>query len=113
MTRKPRRGKKGSESCLGNQLSIIGHEGAALAQKSEILYEVCNIFSFFYNLNTIRLGIPVWYTNKITIIYFTIDTWLFHVKLKIVVDGPILHSISILDRPILHCKAKVCIFSKI
>ena len=55
MTRKPRRGKKGSESCLGNQLSIIGHEGAALAQKGEILYEVTFYPMSFYNLN-IRLG---------------------------------------------------------
>ena len=47
MTRKPRRGKKGSESCLGNQLSIIGHEGAALAQKGEILYEVTSSLIFF------------------------------------------------------------------
>ena len=56
MTRKPRRGKKGSESCLGNQLSIIGHEGAALAQKGEILYEVTFSLIYFYNLNIIRLG---------------------------------------------------------
>ena len=71
-----------------------------------------------------REFIPVWYTNKITIIDFTIYTQLFLVKLKSVVDGPILHSKSIVDGPILHsksivdgsilhCKAKVCVFSKI
>ena len=70
------------------------------------------------------LFIPVWYTNKITIIDFTIYTQLFLVKLKSIVDGPILHSKSIVDGPILHsksvvdgsilhCKAKVCVFSKI
>ena len=77
--------------------------------------------------------IPVWYTNKITIIDFTIYTQLFLVKLKSVVDGPILHFKSVVDGPILHsksvvdgpilhsksvvdgsilyCKAKVCVFS--
>ena len=70
------------------------------------------------------LIIPVWYTNKITIIYFTIYTQLFLVKLKSIVDGPILHSKTIVDGPILHsksiadgsilnCKAKVCVCSKI
>ena len=34
--------------------------------------------------------IPVWYTNKITIIDFTIYTWFFLVKLKIVVHRPTL-----------------------
>ena len=58
-------------------------------------------------------SIPVWYTNKITIIDFTIYTQLFLVKLKSVVDGPILHSKSVVDRSILHCKAKVWVFSKI
>ena len=32
---------------------------------------------------------------------------------KSVVDRPILHSKSIVDRSILHCKAKVCAFSKV
>ena len=70
----------------------------------------------------IGFPIPVRYTNKITIIDFTIYTQLFLVKLKIVVDGPILHSKSVVDGPILHsksvvdgsilhCKAKVCVFS--
>ena len=30
---------------------------------------------------------------------------------KSVVDGPILHSKSVVDGSILHCKAKVCVFS--
>ena len=60
-----------------------------------------------------RIIIPVWYTNKFTIIDFTIYTRLFLVKLKNIVDGPILHSKSIVDGSILHCKAKVCVFSKI
>ena len=34
-------------------------------------------------------------------------------KLKRVVDGPILHSKRVVDGSILHSKAKVCIFSKI
>ena len=70
------------------------------------------------------LVIPAWYINKFTIIDFTIYTQLFLVKLKSVVDGPILHSKSVVDGPILHsksvvdgsilhCKAKVCVFSKI
>ena len=81
------------------------------------------------------LHIPVWYTNKVTIIDFTIYTQLFLVKLKSVVDGPISHPKSVVDGPILHpksavdgpilhsksvvdgwilhCKAKVCVFSKI
>ena len=42
---------------------------------------------------------------------FTIYTQLFLVKLKSVVDGPILHSKSVVDRSILHSKAKVCVFS--
>ena len=58
------------------------------------------------------MNIPVWYTNEITIIDFTIYTRLFLVKLKSVVDRPILHSKSIVDRSILHCKAKACVFSK-
>ena len=57
--------------------------------------------------NDKKSGIPVWYTNKITIIDFTIYTWFF------VVDGPILHSKSVVGRSILHCKAKNCVFSKI
>ena len=36
---------------------------------------------------TKALAIPVWYTNKITIIDFDIYTQLFLVKLKRVVDG--------------------------
>ena len=81
------------------------------------------------------MTIPVWYTNTITIIDFTIYTQLFLVKLKSVVDGPILHFKSVVDGPILHsksvvdgpilysksvvdgsilhCEAKVCVFSKI
>ena len=70
------------------------------------------------------LIIPAWYINKFTIINFTIYTRLFLVKLKrvvegpilnskSVVDGPILHSKSVVDGSILHCKAKVCVFSKI
>ena len=66
--------------------------------------------------------IPAWYINKFTIIDFTIYTQLFLVKLKSVVDGPILHSKSVVDGPILHSKsvvdgsilhskAKVCVFS--
>ena len=66
--------------------------------------------------------IPVWYTNKVTIIDFTIYTQLFLVKLKRLVDGPILHSKSVVDGPILHYKsvedrsilqfkAKFCVFS--
>ena len=42
-----------------------------------------------------------------------IYAWFFSVKIKIVVDGPILHSKSVVDGSILHCKAKVCVFSKI
>ena len=68
--------------------------------------------------------IPAWYINKFTIIDFTIYTQLFLVKLKSVIDGPILHSKSVVDGPILHSKsvvggsilhskAKVCVFSKI
>ena len=68
------------------------------------------------------LCIPAWYINKFTIIDFTIYTQLFLVKLKTVVDGPILHSKSVVDGPILHSKsvvdrlilhskAKVCVFS--
>ena len=68
--------------------------------------------------------IPVWYTNNFTTIDFTIYTRLFLVKLKSIVDRPILHSKSILDGPILHtecvvdgsilhCKAKICVFIKI
>ena len=71
-----------------------------------------------------RVRIPAWYINKFTILDFTIYTQLFLVKLKSVVDGPILHSKSVVDGPILHsksvvdgsilhCKAKVCVFSKI
>ena len=66
--------------------------------------------------------IPAWYINKFTIIDFTIYTQLFLVKLKSIVDGPILHSKSVVDGPILHSKsvvdgsilhskAKVCVFS--
>ena len=44
--------------------------------------------------------IPVWYTNKITIIDFTIYTRFLFVKLKIVADGPIL-----------HCKFGILVFS--
>ena len=40
-----------------------------------------------------------------------IYTQLFLVKLKSVVDGPILHSKSVVDGSILHSKAKVCVFS--
>ena len=69
-----------------------------------------------------RFNIPAWYINRFTIIDFTIYTRFFLVKLKIVVDGPILHSKSVVDGPILHSKsvvdgsilhskAKVCIFS--
>ena len=43
--------------------------------------------------------IPVWYTNKITIIDFSIYTRFLFVKLKIVADGPILHSKSVVDGP--------------
>ena len=79
------------------------------------LGKICNHFGFY---------IPAWYTDKVTIIDFTIYTRFFLVKLKSVVDGPILHSKSIVDGPILHsksivdgsilhCKAKVCVFSKI
>ena len=51
--------------------------------------------------------IPVWYTNKITIIDFTIFTQLSLVKLKSVVDGPILHSKSVVEGPILRSKSVV------
>ena len=75
-----------------------------------------------YEIKLSWLSIPVWYTNKIPIIDFTIYTQLFLVKLKSVVDGPILHSKSVVDGPILHSKsvvdgsilhskAKVCVFS--
>ena len=53
------------------------------------------------------LLIPAWYINKFTIIDFTIYTQLFLVKLKSVVDGPILHSKSVVDGPILHSKSVV------
>jgi hypothetical protein len=43
----------------------------------------------------IKLGIPVWYTNKITIIDFTIYTQLLLVKIKSVVDGPFQYGILI------------------
>ena len=91
----------------------IGQPNQILALKSK----VCTIEKeTFY--------IPAWYINKFTIIDFTIYTRLFLVKLKrvvdgpilhskSVVDGPILHSKSIVDRSILHCQAKVCVFSKI
>ena len=84
---------------------------------------------------TSALTIPAWYINKFPIIDFTVYTWFFLVKLKSVVDGPILHYKSVVDGPILHsksavdgsilhsksvvdgtilhCKAKVCVFSKI
>ena len=39
--------------------------------------------------NNLKLNIPVWHTNRITIIDFTIYTLLFLAKLKSVVDGPI------------------------
>jgi len=79
------------------------------------------MFQSVQDLN-FRLGIPAWYINKFTIIDFTIYTRLFLVKLKRVVDGPILHSKSVVDGPILHSKsvvdrsilhskAKVCVFS--
>ena len=55
----------------------------------------------------VGLFIPEWYTNKITIIDFTIYTQFLFLKLKIVVDGPILHSKSIVDRPILHSNSIV------
>ena len=57
------------------------------------------------------LIIPAWYINKFPIIDFTIYTQLFLVKLKSVVDRPILHSKSVVDGSILHSKAKVCVFS--
>ena len=79
------------------------------------LGKICNHFGFY---------IPAWYTDKVTIIDFTIYTRFFLVKLKSVVDGPILHyksivgglilhSKSIGDGSIFHCKAKVFVFSKI
>jgi hypothetical protein len=46
-------------------------------------------------LNTGPVFIPVWYTDKITIMDFTIYTWLFLVKLKSVVDGPFQYGILI------------------
>ena len=64
-------------------------------------------------LHVLRFIIPAWYINIYTIIDFTIYTRLFLVKLKSVVDGPILHSKSVVDGSILHCKAKFCAFSKI
>ena len=52
------------------------------------------------NCNRCGLVIPAWYINKFTIIDFTIYTRFFLVKLKSVVDGPILHSKSVVDGPI-------------
>ena len=63
-----------------------------------------SVYSFvldcFYTQDRFGFFIPAWYINKFTIIDFTIYTWFFLVKLKIVVDGPILHSKCIVDRPI-------------
>ena len=43
------------------------------------------MYDFCSSKDGIRLDIPVWYTNKITIIDFTIYTWLFNSWLPLVV----------------------------
>ena len=97
------------QSCIFNRISSEGNYSTDFTKWSVLSNILLKKFQLKFLLSVPY--IPAWYINKFTIIDFTIYTQLFLVKLKSVVDGPILHSKSVVDGSILHSKAKVCVFS--
>ena len=71
----------------------------ALMQLNVSFYKIKAHPCLYQTILTIKFTIPAWYINKCTIIDFTIYIPLFLVKLKSVVDGPIIHSKSVVDGP--------------